>query len=629
MKLTKQEIAVIRLLISTDDYISSYDISASSGISRRMVREIMPRLRDTLEEAGIELDSKTNKGYRLAMLNTENRARLREMIAEGEKAVSQVPEDLINRHNYIMRRLIEADGYMLVDKLADEMMLSRTVVSSLLKTVRQKIRKYNLTMEQRPYYGLRINGNEIDKRHALNDFNFKAFSDTAMYYDFLDSLAADENQWERRVLEIFRRHDILFTDVALVDLLVCIAVQTGRISSGHELQDYVMDDVKEDSLEMAVAREIALAIKEQQFCEMNEYEIRVMAVAIACKRSPVHMKVDDHDADPVTERIFAAIKKKTSVDFVAADPDGMIVRTVRHVMRQLRSHEKIRTEMWNTVYALYPLAYYHAMVAEKILSEETGAKLGDSHRVYLTQAFQTVMRQTVKKPLRILFICGHTDVGRRFLRQSLESRLAPYAEVAKTIQYYQLYEEDTAGYDLIVSTISIHRQMPIPYICISQDVNEDDLNAAEQFIHSRFTLCIPEFHFHPALFVHCSDEPDLKEIRRIIGRCVSEVYGETTMNFARLSEKDLNTDLFNGVMLAETIREVSCPCPWCVLVPDSPFRWGKQEIQAVILYFGKKDSWDYNDVRRMIATRLVAEKPAAITKALTSLPSFLTWLNRK
>lgn len=59
------------------------------------------------------------------------------------------------------------------------------------------------------------------------------------------------------------------------------------------------------------------------------------------------------------------------------------------------------------------------------------------------------------------------------------------------------------------------------------------------------------------------------------------------------------------------------------------FRWGKQDISAVILFFGKKDSWDYHDVRRLIVSRLTQEKPELISKALGSYPSFLNWLNQK
>ena len=153
---------------------------------------------------------------------------------------------------------------------------------------------------------------------------------------------------------VFRRYDIIFTDIALCDLLIGIAVQITRIVSGNELKEYVLQDVKENSEEAAAAREIAFSIKSLNFCELNENEIRALAAAIACKRSAVHMSFDDHDADEVSERIFEQIMKSTFVDYRASAKKGLIVQAVRHVMRQLRCDEKIRTEMWNTAFTRYP-----------------------------------------------------------------------------------------------------------------------------------------------------------------------------------------------------------------------------------------------------------------------------------
>ncbi len=627
MKLNKQDIAVIRLLMSNGDYVSSYDIAASSGIARRMVRDIVSSLRDRLAIEGIELESKTNKGYRLAGLTLKTRNRLLEMMEEGEKSVSQIPDDLFSRQIYINRRLIEADDYLLMDDLADELMLSRTAVSSLLKDDRVILKEYRLIIEQRPYYGIRVKGEEIDKRHALTDFNFTAFSDTVMFYDFLDTLAADESAWERDVLDVFRRYDIIFTDIALCDLLIGIAVQISRIVSGHELKEYILQDIKEDSEEMTAAREIALSIQKQKFCELNEDEIRALAAAIACKRSAIHISFEDHDADEAVRRMFEEIRKTTLVDYSTADKKGFIVQAVRHVMRQLRCDEKIRTEMWNTAFTRYPLAYYHAQTAVRILEEETGRTCGKSHIVYLTQAFQTVMRETAKPALSALFICGHTDAGQHILTMTIENRISPYAHITNTIQYYQLYEEDLSGYDLIISTIGIHRPLSLPYICISQWVNEEDLNAIVSFIHSRFSLCIPVFRFHPGLFADHLNGTDLKEVRRVLANKIGEVYGETTMNIARITDKDLNYEFIRNTVLAETVREMPCRCPWCVLVFDEPLKYGRKTVNAAVLYFGRKDSWEYHEIRKLIADRLQQGDTDTIREMFSSYPAFLKALD--
>jgi galactitol-specific phosphotransferase system IIB component len=237
------------------------------------------------------------------------------------------------------------------------------------------------------------------------------------------------------------------------------------------------------------------------------------------------------------------------------------------------------------------------------------------------------MRETEKPPLKALFICGHTDVGSHILTMSIENRISPFAHITNTIQYYQLYEEDLSAYDLIISTISIHKPLPLPYICISQWVNEDDLNTVESFMHSRFRMCIPQFRFHPGLYADHLDGSDLKETRKIIAQKIASVYGETTMNFSRITEKDLNTEVIQKTVLAETVREMPCRCPWCILVFDKPLKHGRKSISAAVIYFGRKDSWEYHEIRKLIADRLQQADEKKIREIFSSYISFLRFLS--
>ena len=48
MQLKKNEIKIIQLLLASDNYISSYEIANSTGISRRRVRDEMKIVKDIL-----------------------------------------------------------------------------------------------------------------------------------------------------------------------------------------------------------------------------------------------------------------------------------------------------------------------------------------------------------------------------------------------------------------------------------------------------------------------------------------------------------------------------------------------------------------------------------------------------
>ena len=50
MQLKKNEIKIIQLLLASDNYISSYEIANSTGISRRRVRDEMKIVKDILRK---------------------------------------------------------------------------------------------------------------------------------------------------------------------------------------------------------------------------------------------------------------------------------------------------------------------------------------------------------------------------------------------------------------------------------------------------------------------------------------------------------------------------------------------------------------------------------------------------
>lgn len=61
MQLKKNEMKIIQLLLASDNYISSYEIANSTGISRRRVRDEMRSVKDILASLHLNLLSKALK----------------------------------------------------------------------------------------------------------------------------------------------------------------------------------------------------------------------------------------------------------------------------------------------------------------------------------------------------------------------------------------------------------------------------------------------------------------------------------------------------------------------------------------------------------------------------------------
>ena len=154
MQLTKNEIEILKVLLSASDFISSYDIATATGINRRIVRDEMINIKIILKENGYHLLSKTSKGYMIEGKSTSSLSYLQKIIEQAERQRESVfPILPWERENYIMKRLIEANDYIKIDDL------SVPYVADKLLEDKKKIENELLTL-----FGL---NNVADKKERL------------------------------------------------------------------------------------------------------------------------------------------------------------------------------------------------------------------------------------------------------------------------------------------------------------------------------------------------------------------------------------------------------------------------------------------------------------------------------
>ena len=197
MNLTKNEIEIIKLLLTSNNFISSYDIATATGINRRMVRVEMTSVKNKLKSLGYELISKPSNGYLIMHQSSESSKLLAKTIQDVErKREYALPTLPWERKNYIVKRLIDENDYMKIDDLADELLISRSTVCNDIKGAKENISKYNLSFKQKPNYGICIIGDEVDKRKPLCDYIFANLTESEMHYDYLTNFISQKDSLE-------------------------------------------------------------------------------------------------------------------------------------------------------------------------------------------------------------------------------------------------------------------------------------------------------------------------------------------------------------------------------------------------------------------------------------------------
>ena len=634
MNLKKNEIEIIKLLLSSSNYISSYDIATATGINRRLVRDEMSNIKNILKSLGYELISKTSNGYIIRQRSSESLKKLSKIIEEAErKREYLLPTLPWERRNYIVKRLIDENDYMKIDQLADELLISRSTISNDIKASKLNIKKYNLSFKQKPNYGICIVGEEVDKRKPICDYMFANLTESEMHYDYLNNFISQKDSLEYGIITILKNHDIEITDIALCDFLLSLSVNISRIIANQSLTK--SPDLKpiEGRKELDVAKKIAEYIESRTHIHFNTYEVNQIAIQLVCKRSTRGLiPTIDERKNTILNRIYDEIYQKTLIRFNDDNKRFSRILSLYIDTYFLCAHfnEKIRNPLYDTLKESYPLAYELAVCTLSILEEYSKASSYDSSAAMFTTLYNVMLNQKDKPKLKVMLLNGISGSSALLNSQLILKRFENQIEIVCVTEYYKMFDEDLTKYDLVISTIPIHGELEIPHINISQIINEDDLDTIQNYISYVFDSFRPELHFHPKLY---KDHVKAKSAKSII----NEFYKTLKTQYPHINESFKNNLIIKNQSTLVTFKnKIACirlskplnkNSILSIVVLDKSILINKDEIQLFILFSCQdSDNYIYNSLSNIFNSLPTDSKDVEEFFKKPSYTSFITLL---
>ena len=128
--LTKRNIKLLKILYDAGDYISSIRLADELDISIRTVKSEIKSINAIISLTNSFIISKYGKRYLLKLSNQFDKS-----LVEG-KRFNHFFDSNQDRIIYILRKLLLADNYIKIEKLADDLYISRGLLTKILKDVR-------------------------------------------------------------------------------------------------------------------------------------------------------------------------------------------------------------------------------------------------------------------------------------------------------------------------------------------------------------------------------------------------------------------------------------------------------------------------------------------------------------
>jgi len=628
MKLNAMEISILKLLLETDDYLSSYEIADQVNISRRSVREYMNALRIILKDMGFDLISSKAKGYMIEMSVLKNRQKLKRLIEMEEfHWTPAIPDNSADRANYIELRLLRSNNFIRIDDISYDLSTSRATISNDIRRIKEDLKIKGIEIHHKPNYGMYVKGLEINIRKVLCDLIFAQLSASNLTSIFLDTLADQEGTIEYEIKNILDAYGIILSDISFVDFVVYLTVAIERIQEGKLLKKMKRDprlvDFKKEErvVEMICTRiedyiEISFSIFEK-----NE----ILAQLISKQGMRKHTRDFNDENYQLVQHAFASINQETQIDFTNDTKlEDALTSFLASVLFRLRNNNKLRTPLYLILEYKFPLEYNLAQIFAETLHIHLGLILPSSELAHISLYFRDAVLRYNWRKKRCIVINGLGKASIRLSKTFFDKYLSNEIEVVDFLQYYNLDKADYTNIDLVISLIPVQKEFCVPYINISNTLDEIDIKEIKNFIDFTFNLPSIEFCFTPMFFF---SNVNLKNKDSLLTFFIDNLVSQYNIQEKTLRQTEVHDDkrktvfeFKNGITLVNFNFHIATCSISSIIKTINSICWNKQESNIFIFTSYKKlDRLMFN---RILITLSTIENNKEITRQLHSTNSY-------
>lgn len=239
-----REKSILRILIEKNDFVTSEQLSQLSGINQRTIRDIMHKLRQSLQfEREFYMISRPRYGYRIVFHDENNRL----IYCEKEDTISSNLKDTTSNQRLILicLHLMMQVKTVKIEELEEILFLSRTQVISALNSFRKFLEPFYVYIDPVYSKGIELIGSEADIRRGIAKFiliNLAELKGNEYEDELLDEVMNVYHNIKARVNIYNEKYSALYSQRVIENITINLTVANCRIAQNHLLIDLFVNE---------------------------------------------------------------------------------------------------------------------------------------------------------------------------------------------------------------------------------------------------------------------------------------------------------------------------------------------------------------------------------------------------
>lgn len=169
MNLNPRQLDFLEKILEAEDLLSASFLMTELKITSRTIMRDWAIINDNLKEFNMHIHFHKRKGFSLVYEDVNQKNELLFELQRYRRKMISGEDESDKRIQWLLKKFINSENEWKMQDLCQSMALSRTALIRLMKEVRKQLKQYQLEIETRPYYGMKVNGSVASFRMAKLD----------------------------------------------------------------------------------------------------------------------------------------------------------------------------------------------------------------------------------------------------------------------------------------------------------------------------------------------------------------------------------------------------------------------------------------------------------------------------
>lgn len=583
-------------MLHAEDFLPIDFFMKKYQVSKRTLQSDLSFLSQISSSKGFQLQHTRGRGY---LLKVNDEMIFNEYLSTFNQSSN---ENNRNRNENIFAMLLIQSDYITMEEIADEFNISVSLIKKERETIEKMADTYDLVLESKSHYGIRITGSYMEYKNALMDLYFQ--ENLIINEEINKTVISDAyRRIEERLINEFKIHDFNINYSELKNIKVWLIVTIYMNLKKHTPIEKVQK--KEDAFYdicNSVLNEIYIefgigfqSIEVEAFRNLIQANIR--------KKTPEICFSDRLQVD--INQFLSSIDEEYQTEFnTDSDFKKLLLTHVSLLIDRLHQKISYKNTLIDEICFRYPMSFNIAIKFCNMLSEKYNVTVTHDEIGFVATHFVVHMEKESKYKMKrfnkIGVVCSSGGGSAYLIKMKIETLFEN-----ATVETFSLMDmNDLLDFkpDIIFTIKELDIKVDVPIIYIKELLDDTDLLRIKEVLHfdtyNNFSLGDERPYytslFHKTFFhIEENERPYLDILKDMAMEVEASGYGgEGYCNYVLERESYMSTIYVNGICLPHPIEMCAQKNLISVMILKKPITFENKLVRIIFMVSLTKDGYE-------------------------------------